>query len=177
MGSLEDIFTAFGRDFLCEALPNSPTGIIRTMSSSPIHRQELSITKFDNIMKKIVIAFLVLFCCGCEAPPNQAQNQLSPSGQYVLSVPQKYQSKTKVWMVTIKSKDGSLLYQDDDSAMWWGANAYFGWDEQDRVWLYYSDDSSIWRWELVDGKWKKLPSSREDGMPDWILPDYEKSRR
>ncbi len=59
--------------------------------------------------------------------------------------------------------------------MWWGANAYFGWDKQDRVWLYYSDDSSIWRWELVNGKWKKLQSSKGDGMPDWILPDYEKN--
>lgn len=76
-------------------------------------------------------------------------------------------------MVTINSEDGSLLYQDKDSTMWSGLNAYFGWDEQDRIWLYNSDDGSIWRWELVKGSWNKLQSSREDGMPDWILPDYE----
>ena len=130
-------------------------------------------------MKKLAIAFLALLCFGCEAPPNQTQNQVSPSGQYVLSVSRKYQSKTKelVWMVTIKSKDGSLLYQDKDSTMWSGLNVYFGWDEQDRVWLYNSDDGGIWRWELANGSWTKMRSDREDGMPDWILPDYEKSKR
>ena len=138
--------------------------------------QKLSIDKFHTMMKKLAIALVVLFCCGCDTPPNQTQNQLSPSGRYVLSVPHKYQSKTQesVWMVTIKSEDGSVLHQDKESTIWSGANAYFGWDEQDRIWLYNSDDGSIWRWELVMGSWKKLQSSREDGMPDWILPEYEK---
>jgi hypothetical protein len=125
-------------------------------------------------VKNIVISLLFLTCVGCNAAPNQKQNQLSPSGKYVLSVPQrKNNSNESVWMVTITSKDGSILYQDNTSTMWWGANAYFGWDQQDRVWLYYSDDGSILRWELVNGSWNKVQSSKEDGMPDWILPDYE----
>ncbi|MEM8670972.1 MAG: hypothetical protein AAGG48_25815 [Planctomycetota bacterium] len=126
--------------------------------------------------KKPTFALVILLCFGCDTAPNQSQNQVSPSETYVLSVPQKYQSKTKesVWMVTIKSADGSVLYRDEDSTMWSGSNAYFGWDEQDRVWLYYSDDQRIWRWELVNDRWTKQESSSEDGIPNWILPDYAK---
>ncbi len=78
----------------------------------------------------------------------------------------------QVHKVTIKSKDGALLYEDKDSRFFAGLNVYFGWDDEDRVWLYNSDDAGIWRWELDNGSWQKSRRDDPAGVPEWILPDY-----
>jgi hypothetical protein len=131
-----------------------------------------------------LLGILVVFAfVGCAPPaprPNQTQGVTSPNGKYVLRLPIEPQTTdpkykgTRVWKVTITDQSGKLLYKDDESKMVGNLNVYWGWDDQDRVWVYNSDDGRIWRWELADDEWKKIESQKSDGIPDFVLPDYEK---
>jgi len=33
---------------------------------------------------------------------------------------------------------------------------YWVWDKEDRVWLYNSDTSKVFYWELTEGEWVKI---------------------
>ena len=101
---------------------------------------------------------------------------MSPSGKYLLRLPIEPQGGIRVWKLTITDRTGKVLYKDDESRMGGRFNVYWGWDAQDRAWLYNSDDGQIWRWELVESAWKRIASERSDGIPDYVLPDYEKQR-
>ena len=142
-------------------------------------------------MRRALIArvtmIAVLFCgllgCNPRAPrANQKQSTTSPNGKYVLTVPIEAQTTnpehrgTRVWKVTIADTSGAVLYKDEQSTMLGNLNVYWGWDDQNRVWLYNSDDGAIWRWELTPEGWKKIPSQETDGIPEWVLPDYIKGR-
>lgn len=111
------------------------------------------------------------------------QDVSSPSGKYVLRVPIEHDttdpllSDTGVWKVTITDPAGKVLYKDEDSRMVGSLNVYWGWDDQDRVWLYNSDDGRIWRWESAADGWRKIESRKSDGIPDFVLPDYAKKDR
>jgi hypothetical protein len=48
-----------------------------------------------------------------------------------------------VHRVTIKSPDGTLLDLDEDSRFLAGLNVDFSWDQEDRAWLYNSDDGGV----------------------------------
>jgi len=76
--------------------------------------------------------------------------------------------------VTITDTNGTVLHKDDASEMVGNLNVYWGWDSQDRVWVYNSDDGRIWRWELADGGWQKIEAQKSDGIPDFVLPEYAK---
>jgi len=108
------------------------------------------------------------------------QGTPSPSGKYVLRLPIEAQTTnpqykgTRVWKVTIADSSGTVLYKDEDSTMVGTLNVYWGWDDQDRAWVYNSDDGRIWRWEFAESGWKKIESQRSDGIPDFVLPDYAK---
>jgi hypothetical protein len=128
-----------------------------------------------------VLFALALIGCAPPAPrPNQTQGATSPSGKYVLRLPIELQTTnpqykgTRVWKVTITDTSGKVLYRDDSSEMVGNLNVYWGWDSQDRVWVYNSDDGRIWRWELANGGWKKIESEKSDGIPEFVLPDYAK---
>jgi hypothetical protein len=69
-----------------------------------------------------------------------------------------------------------VLYKDEASTMVGAMNVYWGWDAQDRVWVYNSDDGKVWRWELADDGWKKTESHRGAGITEWVRPDYAKKR-
>ena len=115
--------------------------------------------------------------------PNQVQGIISPSGKFVLELPIELQTTnpkyagTEVWKVSISDSAGTVLYKDEASTMVGNLNVYWGWDEKDRVWVYNSDDGMIWRWELQTNAWVKIESTKEDGIPDFVLPDYEKKKR
>ena len=124
---------------------------------------------------------IALIGCAPPAPrPNQTQGATSPSGKYVLRLPIELQTTnpqykgTRVWKVTITDTNGTVLYKDDASEMVGNLNVYWGWDNQDRVWVYNSDDGKIWRWELADRGWQKIESQKSDGIPEFVLPNYAK---
>ncbi len=90
----------------------------------------------------------------------RSRNQTSPlpslSGKYVLTVPVVREERggfESFWKVTISDSEGKLLYTDEEGfpARF---NVYWVWDEDDRVWLYNSDDGNIFYWEFQD-KWVK----------------------
>jgi hypothetical protein len=131
----------------------------------------------------ISVALSAVALSGC-APPaprrNQVQGTPSTSGKYVLRLPIEAQTTkpqykgTGVWKVTIADSSGTVLYKDENSTMVGTLNVYWGWDDQDRVWVYNSDDGRIWRWESATDGWKKIESQKSDGIPDFVLPDYAK---
>jgi hypothetical protein len=93
--------------------------------------------------------------------PNQKQNLVSPSGEYVLSLPIEGQR----WRVTIRNRKGRIEYVDTSSDFNGALNVYWAWDDQDSVWLYNSDDGQVWCW-IKDGRtWKKHTRYEVDGSP------------
>jgi hypothetical protein len=90
--------------------------------------------------------------------PNQRQPSTSPSGKYVLTLPIEKNPayhNIEVWKVTISTPDGKILYKDDASEFGGTFNAYWAWDDADRVWFYNSDDSLVYFWEFDGSKWVK----------------------
>lgn len=135
-------------------------------------------------IKALYVIVITIGLFGCTSLPpssNQKQGVVSPSGKYILSVPIEVQTinsqykGTRVWKVTITDSSDVVLYKDEGSTMIGTLDVYWGWDAHDRVWLYNSDDGAIWRWERTPDGWKKISSQREDGIPDWILPEYAKA--
>lgn len=116
-------------------------------------------------------------------PINQQQDLVSPGSNFVLSVPIEISTPNRegkqyhVWKVTIRDLGGTVRYKDEDSQMTGILNVYWGWDAESRVWLYNSDDGQVWRWHLEDGTWREKKMDNEDGMPDWILPEYARKIR
>jgi hypothetical protein len=127
----------------------------------------------------VSLVLLAVLIAGCRSAsrPNQKQHAVSPSGKYVLTVPIRKNPQihdSPAWQVTISDVQGKILYQDEGSTMLAYFNVYWGWDAHDRVWLFNSDDGTIWRFEQDPGGWRKGKSTKNDGMPAWILPKYAK---
>lgn len=132
-------------------------------------------------LPKIACLLVLGFLAACEpAPPkkNQIQNLLSPNGDYTLRIPieknttnPKY-SGTGVWKVTITNSDGVQEYKDENSTMVGNLNIYWGWDTDNQVWVYNSDNGRITRWSKETGTWVKHEDQDESKIPREILPDY-----
>jgi len=94
--------------------------------------------------------------------PNQRQPLTSPSGKYILTVPIERSKERRGWLgfgspyrhITISDPNGNVLYRDpeEDFPGWFGT--YWIWDEEDRVWIYGSDNGTFF-YECVDGIWKR----------------------
>jgi len=82
----------------------------------------------------------------------------SPSGKFVLTVPIEKRSgyNARVWKVTISDRQGRQLYKDNASEFVGNLKVYWIWDEEDRVWLYNSDTSEVFYWELMGSEWIKV---------------------
>ncbi|MGM0578304.1 MAG: hypothetical protein ACQEXJ_21450 [Myxococcota bacterium] len=116
-------------------------------------------------MRKVPAAMLVLVLLvglggACwEAPDGRRTQPLpSPSGKYVLTVPIERNPAyhdSRVWKVTIRTPAGEVLYRDESSEFVGHLDVYRAWDEDDRVWLYNSDDGSVWFWERDGERWEK----------------------
>lgn len=105
------------------------------------------------------LASLTLFgCFQTTSPPNQIQPLTSPGGKFVLTVPIEKRSgcNARVWKVTISDGQGKQLYKDNDSEFVGNLQVYWVWDKEDRVWLYNSDTSKVFYWELTEGEWGKV---------------------
>jgi hypothetical protein len=146
-----------------------------------------SVRAAGSVALSLAICFTV---AGCSRQPkrplaNQRQPLPSPSGKYVLTIPIEtgsHFSSPGVWKVTIRDSEGSVLYKDEGSDFVGSLNVYWVWDDADRVWLYNSDNSHVYFWELQDGVWSKQDwgASRErqiDGViapPESVYPEYAK---
>jgi hypothetical protein len=103
-------------------------------------------------------------------PVNRKQESPSPSGKYVLSVPN---ADGDVWKVTIRDAQGNLVYKDEESTFLNHFGAYWVWDEDDRVWLYNGDDGCVYFWETIDGVWTKAKWGYARSL---VKPDKEIDR-
>lgn len=126
---------------------------------------------------------LVAACKPLPPEKNQTQNLPSPSGDFTLRIPieknttdPRY-SGTGVWKVTILSSAGIQEYKDEDSTMVGNLNIYWGWDADDQVWVYNSDDGRITRWTKRTGVWVKHEDQDKAGIPQDILPDYARKQK
>jgi len=111
----------------------------------------------------------------------------SPSGKYILTVPIERNPKdnnARVWKITIADSAGKQLYKDGSSKFVGHLNVYWVWDENDRVWLYNSDDGGVWFWEFDGTNWiktywgygqDKREIDRKIDQPDALYP--HKGRR
>lgn len=102
-----------------------------------------------------------LAAAGCSSTTTRGQQQplVSPDGNYVLTVPVNESALpgmagTPVWMVTITDLDGGVVHQDRMSEFSARFAVYWDWGPEGRVWLYNSDDGSVWYWE-DRGDWIK----------------------
>lgn len=92
------------------------------------------------------------------ARPNQKQPLESNSRKFVLTVPIEVGNDphgNKVWKITISDQQSKQLYKDNESTFVGHLNIYWIWDADDRVWVYNSDDGSVWFWELQNESWSK----------------------
>lgn len=120
--------------------------------------------------------------------PNQRQSRVSPSGRYILSVPIERSRSRKgplgfgmpYWYVTVSDPNGVLLYRDAQEEFQGIHNVYWTWDDQDRVWLYDSDDGTVYLYEWADGAWSRRTwghdrtrhIEQEIVPPDALYPPY-----
>ncbi|MEN6576435.1 MAG: hypothetical protein ABFD90_08835 [Phycisphaerales bacterium] len=106
-----------------------------------------------------------------EQKANQREPLPSPSGRYVLTVPIERSSSHKgplgygmpFWHVTISDSNETVLYRDPNEDFHGIHNVYWVWDDQDRVWLYNSDDGAEYFYERTDSAWRR--SRWRDGKP------------
>ena len=93
--------------------------------------------------------------------PNQPLT--SPSENYVFTVPIERSKQESgpagfgwpFWHVTISDSKGIVVYRDEEESFPGQFNVYWAWDDQDRVWLFNSDDGCVYFWELAGGTWEK----------------------
>ena len=182
--------TGFGSMLLVVALVI--TLAITTLGQVVIHftLRKKNIQPFFRTLLFFVPSLLmvVLVLVLPEPPPhdNQIQDLASPSGEYVLAVPIERNTtnpdyrNTRVWKVTIRNADGRVEYKDEASTFVGYLNVYWIWDQDDRVWLYNSDDGHVYFWERAQDAWlkhlwgygqtKDIP--RDIMPPDNLYPGY-----
>jgi len=95
-----------------------------------------------------VILFLLLAGCADRKMKNQTQHLPSRDGRYTVDVPIEKSAKKKgvFWKVTNRDHSGKQLYKDDDSDFIGYLNVYWLWDNRDRLWLYCSDEGTVFMW-------------------------------
>jgi len=136
----------------------------------------------------ILVLMLVSLFTGTRASPNQKPNQceplMSPSGKYVLTVPIEHSGRLgfglPFWHVTISDPERKVLYHDPEESFGGIHNVYWTWDQQDRVWLCDSDDSSVYFYEYADGNWTKARwgagrtghAEKDIAPPESLYPSY-----
>jgi hypothetical protein len=123
-----------------------------------------------------------------EPEPNQREPVTSPSGNYVLTVPiERSETQTgpfgyglPFWHVTISEPNGAVVYRDPNEQFHGIHNVYWTWGDDDRVWLYDSDDGTVYFYERAEGNWTRAVwgqgrtghSERDIAPPEALYPAY-----
>ena len=139
-------------------------------------------------MKRLIFTILIIFC-GCakaDKEPDEQEPLVSPSGKYVLTLPietgEGEYKNTPLWRITISDNSGKMLFKDTESIYIGTLSIYRTWDNEDRVWIYNSDDGRVWYYELSNQEWKinywgfKKEKKTEKNIrpPNKLYPDYVK---
>ncbi len=128
---------------------------------------------------------LMLACCGCfgsRCPSERFRPIRSPNGLYMLYAPVSWSESAgaDVSKVTITDTTGIVLFVDGQSDFIATLSVYFAWDDDDRAWLYSSDDGTVWFYEMRGEAWTKnlwgagrTRSTARDLMPPpGLFPEY-----
>lgn len=102
------------------------------------------------LLPVLTVGGTLLVAARMPQPPNQQDPAVSPSGSYVLTMP----IERNLWHVTIQDRRGKLLFRDDSEFIG-QLSVYWAWDDQDRVWLFNSDDSAVYFWERTPQGWRR----------------------
>jgi len=130
----------------------------------------------------IAVATAIVGCGERGAPANQRQHLTSPSGRFVMTMligPTPSSWDIGVWKVTISTPAGELLFKDEDSKFLASFSVYWVWDQDDRLWLYNSDDSDVYFFARgsTDNQWSKVlwgqgRANESDCSPSGLYPPY-----
>ena len=107
----------------------------------------------------LVGALLVISGCAGVADErvlDDAEEHVSPSGEYSLSLPAEESDDGKeYWFVTITDVDGNEVYRDEEAEFPVSVPVYWVWDEENRAWLYSTDSGRVYVWINSDEGWQK----------------------
>lgn len=131
-----------------------------------------------------VITVLVLPTVGISPPQkiNKQRPAVSPSGEFSARVG----TRNGYWLIQISDRGGNEFHTEHTDFVS-HLNVYWIWDQEDRFWVFNSDDQSVHCWHRDDeGDWHWLKCgsiygkrTREDDLrpPEDLYPDYAKGRR
>lgn len=117
-----------------------------------------------KIHKSLFLKFLFLIAIliqSCGDITSGEKVLVAPSGVYILKATVKSKNDDSrenpryFWFVSIHDKQNNLIYEDKDSDFVGYLNIKIAWDENDRAWVYNTDNSQIFFWEKVSNKWIK----------------------
>ncbi|WP_055073657.1 hypothetical protein [Pseudanabaena sp. 'Roaring Creek'] len=117
-----------------------------------------------KIHKSLFLKFLFLIAIliqSCGDITSGEKVLVAPSGVYILKATVKSKNDDSrenpryLWFVSIHDKQNNLIYEDKDSDFVGYLNIKIAWDENDRAWVYNTDNSQIFFWEKVSNKWIK----------------------
>jgi ABC-type transport system involved in multi-copper enzyme maturation permease subunit len=136
-----------------------------------------NVFRVAGIMSPIFMYILIGFLLPSQQKPNQTSPLPSPSGEFVM----KMKIQDNLWKVHLYNQENELIYKDDDSSFFGQFNCYWYWDENDNLWLYNSDDGSVYFWRHQNGKWVKKEwgysvqrqIDEEISPPKELYPHYE----
>jgi len=107
----------------------------------------------------IGLGFLVasLGCSSAAQKPGR-KGLVSRSGRYAARATSQRNPNVYndfVHVITIHDEAGCTLYKDPNSEFIATLAINAAWDAEDRLWLYCSDDGSVWVFEVIGSQWRK----------------------
>jgi hypothetical protein len=129
--------------------------------------------RIKSKLKHIIPMLLVVFFAACGLLPQkegQKQPLVSPSGHYTIEMPILRSNRNldyPVWTPTIKNKRGEIIYTDSLSTLSGYHSSYWDWSKDnsgnDILWVYDSDNGTVFIYRMSYGKWKKSKYDIEKG--------------
>ncbi len=100
------------------------------------------------------------------APAGQVQDLASTDGSLLVRVPieaQQGRDFATYWVPEIRDAAGLVLLRDE---LGFPArfNVYWAWDGQQRLWLYNTDDGTVWVYAAAASGWARQPWERGSGQ-------------
>ncbi len=97
---------------------------------------------------------------------SQQQDQASPDGAFVVKVPivgAEGRDFASYWTPRIEAAGGEVVFED---SLGFPArfNVYWGWDDQQRLWLYNTDDGLVWIYAAGPEGWARSAWERQDEL-------------
>lgn len=128
------------------------------------------------LLPVIMLMFLEIILPDIASLPNQKPSLVSHDKKYIMKMDMLHNR----WIVSIYDTDGKKLYSDNNSDFHGLFNVYWIWDNNNRLWLYNSDDSFVYYWIKSPNGWKKICWSTESDKkvhkfypPKALYPKYD----